>query len=80
MPVLWLIVGAAAAWAARRVYGGVPPFGDFGDLLMGLVGGVLFGFMLTILGFGIGFFDLLVTCVGAAAGGAWPIWFSNQFR
>jgi uncharacterized membrane protein YeaQ/YmgE (transglycosylase-associated protein family) len=80
MPVLWLVIGAVAALSARRLFGGVPPFGDFGDLLMGLVGGVLCGFALAILGFGTGVFDVLVTSVGAAAGAAWLIWFTNQFR
>jgi uncharacterized membrane protein YeaQ/YmgE (transglycosylase-associated protein family) len=48
--IVWLVIGAVAGAVARQVVGGVPPFGRIGDIVLGIAGGVVGGFLLAATG------------------------------
>ena len=54
MPVyallLWLVIGGLAGWLAQRLLGSVGPWGIVGDVVVGLVGAVIGGYLLGLLG------------------------------
>ena len=50
--LVWLGVGVLAAIFARRILGGKPPFGMLGDVILGLAGGVMGGYIFALLGLG----------------------------
>ncbi len=86
MPVwtlfVWLAIGAVAGLIARRFIGGVPPFGRIGDMILGIAGGVVGGYILALLGVGGGgtVGGLIVTCVAALIGALLLVWLSNLIK
>jgi uncharacterized membrane protein YeaQ/YmgE (transglycosylase-associated protein family) len=48
--LVWLAVGAVAGILARNIMGGTSPFGMIGDVILGIVGGVLGGYIVALLG------------------------------
>ena len=48
--LVWLAVGAVAGILARKIMGGTSPFGMIGDVILGIVGGVLGGYIVALLG------------------------------
>lgn len=72
MPVyallLWIIIGGVAGWLARKILKTPPPFGVVGDIVVGIVGAVIGGYLLGLLGGSGGggiFVSLLTAVVGA---------------
>ena len=51
--IIWLIVGAIAGWLAGMVVKG-GGFGLIGDIIVGIVGGLIAGFLFPRLGIPIG--------------------------
>lgn len=79
---VWLAIGAIAGLVARSFIGGTPPFGKVGDMILGLAGGVVGGYVAALLGIGasgtVG--GLIVTCVAALAGALLLVWLSNRLK
>jgi uncharacterized membrane protein YeaQ/YmgE (transglycosylase-associated protein family) len=86
MPVwtlfVWLVIGAIAGLSARAFIGGVPPFGKIGDVILGIAGGVVGGYLLALFGIGGGgtIGGLIITCVAALGGAVLLVWLSNRIK
>ncbi len=66
--VVWLTIGAMAGWLARTVIKG-GSFGLAGDIIIGIVGGFIGGWLAEILGLEIGGDitpSMITACFGAA--------------
>ena len=48
--LVWLTIGAVAGLLARNIMGGTSPFGMVGDVILGIVGGVLGGYIVALAG------------------------------
>ena len=79
---VWLVIGAVAGLIARRVIGGVPPFGTAGDVILGIAGGVVGGYGLALLGIGSGgtVGGLIATCIAALLGAVVLVGLSNRIK
>ena len=79
---VWLAIGAIAGLIARGFIGGIPPFGKIGDMILGIAGGVVGGYVLALLGFGasgtVG--GLIITCVAALGGALLLVWSSKLIK
>jgi uncharacterized membrane protein YeaQ/YmgE (transglycosylase-associated protein family) len=74
---VWLLIGAVAGLVARGIIGGTPPFGKAGDIVLGIAGGVVGGFMLALAGVGGTVGGLIGTMITALIGALLLIWLSN---
>jgi uncharacterized membrane protein YeaQ/YmgE (transglycosylase-associated protein family) len=65
----WLVVGVVAGFLARYVVPGEGPGGIVGDLIVGVVGAILGGWIFNVLGHagatGINLYSIFVAFVGA---------------
>jgi uncharacterized membrane protein YeaQ/YmgE (transglycosylase-associated protein family) len=77
---VWLAIGAIAGLLGRKVVGGVPPFGKIGDVILGIAGGVVGGYLLALLGVGGTLGGLLGTLATALIGAMLLIWSSNTLK
>ncbi len=79
---VWLAIGAVAGLLARNFLGGTPPFGKLGDIVLGIAGGVVGGYILALLGIGGGgtLGGLLLTCIAALAGALLLVWLSKLIK
>ena len=79
---VWLAIGAAAGLIARSFIGGTPPFGEIGDMILGIAGGVVGGYGVALLGVGGGgtVGGLIVTCIASLAGALLLVWLSNRIK
>jgi len=78
--LVWLAVGAVAGLAARHLIGGTPPFGKIGDIVLGIAGGVVGGFLLALAGVGGTIGGLIGTILTALLGAFLLIWLSNFIK
>ncbi len=78
--IVWLAIGALAGLVARNLIGGTPPFGKIGDIILGIAGGVVGGFLLALLGIGGTVGGLIGTMVTALIGALVLIWLSNLIK
>jgi uncharacterized membrane protein YeaQ/YmgE (transglycosylase-associated protein family) len=78
--IVWLAIGAVAGLVARNLLGGTPPFGRIGDLILGIAGGVVGGFLLATTGVGATVGGLIGTMVAALAGALLLVWLSNRIK
>jgi uncharacterized membrane protein YeaQ/YmgE (transglycosylase-associated protein family) len=64
--IWWIVVGLIAGWAAGRIMKG-GGYGVMTDILLGIVGGILGGWVIRLLGIGSGGFiwSILVAILGA---------------
>ena len=76
--LVWLAVGAVAGILARKIMGGTSPFGFIGDIILGIVGGVLGGYLMALVGLGNTTGGLIATIVTAIIGAVILIW-STRF-
>ena len=76
--IVWLVVGAIAGFVARKVMGGISPFGLIGDVILGLAGGVVGGYLMALVGLGNTTGGLIATVVTAIIGASVLIW-STRF-
>lgn len=78
--ILWIVLGALAGWIASIIMGTDASQGTLMDIVMGIVGAVVGGFIMNALGQpgvnGFNFYSLLVAIVGACA----VIFISRRFR
>ena len=84
MPVwsllVWILVGAIAGFVARKLVGGPPPFGTIGDVILGMAGGVVGGFLLAVAGIQGTVGGLLGTIVTSIIGAVVLVWLSNRIK
>ena len=77
MPVfallLWLAIGAAAGFLARRFLSAPAPFGLIGDIVLGILGAIVGGYLLGLLG-ATGGGGIFVSLVTAFIGAVLLIW------
>lgn len=76
--LVWLAVGAIAGILARKIIGGTAPFGIIGDMILGLAGGVVGGYLMALAGLGNTTGGLIATIVTATVGAVVIIW-STKF-
>lgn len=76
--LVWLGVGALAGFLARKIMGGTSPFGMIGDVILGLAGGVVGGYLFALAGLGNTVGGLIGTIITAVAGAVLLIW-STRF-
>lgn len=67
--ISWIIIGAVAGWIASMVTGNSREMGAGMNILVGVIGGLVGGFVMNLMG-GIGMtgfnlWSLVVACVGA---------------
>src|SRR5262249_41021942 len=81
-PMIWLlwviIVGLIAGWAAGRIMGG-GGYGPVIDILLGIAGGIVGGFLLHLLGLyssGGVIWEIVVATIGAV----FLIWLSRKLK
>ena len=63
--VWWIIVGLIAGWATGRIMRG-SGYGPLMDIILGIVGAVIGGWIVSAVGFAGGAVVCLVACAGAA--------------
>ncbi len=71
---VWLVIGAIAGFLARKIIGGTSPFGLIGDIILGIVGGVLGGYILALAGLGNTVGGLIGTIITATLGAVVLVW------
>jgi|HubBroStandDraft_6_1064221.scaffolds.fasta_scaffold16266_3 uncharacterized membrane protein YeaQ/YmgE (transglycosylase-associated protein family) len=76
-PILWVIIGLIAGWAAGKIMKG-SGYGVVMDILLGVVGALVGGFLLGILG--IHAEGLIGSIVVAIFGAVLLIWLSHQLK
>ncbi|WP_295606423.1 GlsB/YeaQ/YmgE family stress response membrane protein [uncultured Lamprocystis sp.] len=75
--MIWIVIGAFAGVAARKLIGGEPPFGMIGDVILGMVGGALGGTLVSLAGDLASFVWLVGSVVTALLGAALLIWVAS---
>ena len=50
--ILWIILGALAGWIASKIVGNDASQGAIGNIIVGIVGALLGGFLMNMLGLG----------------------------
>ena len=78
--LIWILIGAAAGVATRKLIGGDPPFGTIGDALLGMAGGALGGLLIVLIGDGASFVWLVGSVVTALLGAALVIWLASFIK
>ncbi len=78
--ILWIVFGALAGWIASLVMGTDESMGAFANIVVGILGAMLGGFLFNLFGLGgvSGFnaWSLLVAVLGSAV----LIWIVQMFR
>lgn len=76
--LVWLAIGAIAGLLARKIMGGTSPFGIIGDIILGIAGGVVGGYLMALVGLGNTAGGLIATIVAATLGAVVIVW-STRF-
>jgi uncharacterized membrane protein YeaQ/YmgE (transglycosylase-associated protein family) len=67
--ILWIILGAVAGWIASMVMGRDGQMGALANIIVGIIGALLGGFLFNLLGLpgdtGFNFWTLIVATLGA---------------
>ncbi|MEA3411644.1 MAG: GlsB/YeaQ/YmgE family stress response membrane protein [Pseudomonadota bacterium] len=77
--VVWVVIGAAAGLLARKILGGTPPFGTTGDVILGMAGSVVGGYIVALLGAS-GTGGIIGSFIAALAGALLLIWLSKLIK
>ena len=76
-PILWVIIGLIAGWAAGKIMKG-SGYGVVMDIVLGVIGSLVGGFLLGILGIhGEGLIGSLIVAI---IGAVFLIWLSHQLK
>jgi uncharacterized membrane protein YeaQ/YmgE (transglycosylase-associated protein family) len=75
--IWWIIVGLIAGWLAGKIMKG-SGYGTLGDILLGMVGAIVGGWIMRILGFLGG--GLIYSIVVATLGAVLLIWLSRKLK
>lgn len=76
---IWVLIGAFAGVAGRKLIGGTPPFGVIGDAVLGMIGGALGGILIGLFGDVASFIWLVGSVVTALVGAVLVIWLASFF-
>ncbi len=76
--LVWLGIGALAGFFTRKIAGGTSPFGVIGDIILGLAGGVLGGYLLALSGVSNTTGGLISSIIAAIFGAVILVW-STRF-
>lgn len=76
--LVWLGIGALAGFLARKIVGGTSPFGVIGDLILGLAGGVVGGYITALAGVSNTTGGLIISIIAAIVGAVLLVW-STRF-
>ncbi len=71
--IVWLAIGALAGWLAQRILGKVGPWGLVGDIVVGIAGAIIGGYVLGLFGAS-GNSGLLVSFLTALIGALLLVW------
>lgn len=67
--ILWIVLGGIAGWIASMLMGTNRQQGTLADIVLGILGAVIGGFLLNLVGFagttGFNLYSLIVAIVGA---------------
>jgi len=67
----WLIVGALAGWIASMITGRNAKMGAIANIVVGIAGALIAGYVMSLLGFGgvsgINLYSIVVAIIGATA-------------
>lgn len=74
--IIWLIIGGLAGFVAGNVMKAKRPYGALGDIVLGIVGGMVGGFLLTLVGLGAN--GLVGSFVTAFIGAVVLIWAARK--
>ena len=77
--LVWVAIGAVAGILARNIMGGTSPFGTVGDVILGMVGAVLGGYIVALLG-AAGTGGIIGTFVVAVLGALLIIWGARKIK
>jgi len=75
--IWWIIVGLIAGWLAGKIMKG-SGYGALADILLGMVGAIVGGFIMRILGFYGG--GLIYSIIVATLGAVLLIWLSRKLK
>ena len=75
--IWWIVVGLIAGWAAGRIMKG-GGYGMIADILLGIVGGVVGGWIVSMLGFAAG--GMIWTILIAILGAVILIWITRLIK
>jgi uncharacterized membrane protein YeaQ/YmgE (transglycosylase-associated protein family) len=78
--IVWLVIGTVAGLVARGIIGGTPPFRKAGDVVLGIAGGIVGGFLLALAGVGGTVGGLIGTMITALIGALLLIWASKFIK
>ncbi len=78
--LIWLVIGLAVGFVARKMLGGASPFGAVGDIILGGAGGVVGGYLLAYIVKPATVGGLITTYIAAAAGAAVLVWLSGNMK
>lgn len=76
-PVMWVIIGLIAGWAAGKIMKG-SGYGVVMDIILGIVGAVVGGWLMGLLGIYSG--SLIGTTIIAIIGAVFLIWLSRLLK
>ncbi len=76
-PIMWVIVGLIAGWAAGKIMKG-SGYGVVMDIILGIVGAVVGGWLMGLLGIYSG--SLIGTTIIAIIGAMFLIWLSRLLK
>lgn len=77
--IIWLLIGLAAGYVAGNLMGATRPYGLVGDMVLGVLGSVAGGFILSLLGFGTGG-GIIATFIVALIGAFVLLWLVRKFN
>jgi uncharacterized membrane protein YeaQ/YmgE (transglycosylase-associated protein family) len=78
--LIWIAIGGFAGLFARRLIGGVPPFGTIGDVILGIAGGAVGGILLSLAGDAAAFVWLIGSLVTAVLGALLLVWLAGVIK
>ena len=76
-PIMWVIIGLIAGWAAGKIMKG-SGYGVVMDIILGVVGAVVGGWLMSLLGIYSG--SLIGTIIIAIIGAMFLIWLSRLLK
>ena len=71
---IWLVIGTVAGILARKIMGGTSPFGFIGDIILGILGCVVGGYLMAHAGLGNTTGGLIATIITAVMGAVFLVW------
>ncbi len=77
--LVWLGIGALAGMLAGKLMNGTTPFGLVGDIILGIVGGVLGGYILALAGVS-GSGGIIGSFVVAVLGAMLLLWSARKIK